>query len=126
MFGPSLDTGIWYNVAVTNVGSGVTLYLNGVKLYDHQEVKPMKGAAGRLGEAPTGPLYLQEHGIGCSIHYKTPIHLQPACRHYGYPRGSFPVTEAACEQILSLPMYPELTTEQIQTVIDGVKQAVIH
>lgn len=70
--------------------------------------------------------YLLEHGIGCSIHYKTPIHLQPACRQYGYSRGMLPVTEAACEHILSLPMYPELTTEQIQTVVDEVKQAVIH
>ena len=70
--------------------------------------------------------YLLEHGIGCSIHYKTPIHLQPACQHYGYFRGMLPVTEAACEQILSLPMYPELAAEQIQAVIDGVKQAVIH
>ncbi|HEY4079465.1 MAG TPA: family 16 glycoside hydrolase [Burkholderiaceae bacterium] len=41
----------------------VTLYLNGVLLYDHQIVRPQKGAAGRLGEAPTGPLYLQEHGM---------------------------------------------------------------
>jgi hypothetical protein len=41
----------------------VTLYLNGVLLYDKQVVRPMKGAAGRLGEAATGPLYLQEHGM---------------------------------------------------------------
>jgi hypothetical protein len=41
----------------------VTLYLNGVMTYDHQDVAPEKGAAGRLGEAPTGPLYLQEHGM---------------------------------------------------------------
>jgi hypothetical protein len=41
----------------------ITVYVNGVKLYDHQEVKPTKGAAGRLGEAALGPLYLQEHGM---------------------------------------------------------------
>ncbi|MBV8037229.1 family 16 glycoside hydrolase [Roseateles sp.] len=41
----------------------VTLYLNGVKLYDRQVVRPIKGAAERLGEAPKGPLYLQEHGM---------------------------------------------------------------
>ena len=41
----------------------VTLYLNGVMTYDHQRVAPEKGAARRLGEAPTGPLYLQEHGM---------------------------------------------------------------
>jgi hypothetical protein len=40
-----------------------TVFLNGVKLYDQQELNPPKGAAGRLGEAPTGPLMLQEHGM---------------------------------------------------------------
>lgn len=70
--------------------------------------------------------YLSEQGIGCGIHYPTPIHLQPACQRYGYTRGSLPVTEAACERILSLPMYPELTGEQIQAVIDGVKQGIVH
>jgi dTDP-4-amino-4,6-dideoxygalactose transaminase len=67
--------------------------------------------------------YLSELGIGSGIHYPTPIHLQPACRHYGYSRGMLPVTEALCERIISLPMYPELTARQLQTVIDGVKQA---
>jgi dTDP-4-amino-4,6-dideoxygalactose transaminase len=67
--------------------------------------------------------YLSELGIGSSIHYPTPIHLQPACQHYGYTRGMLPVTEAVCERIISLPMYPELTQEQVQVVIDGVKQA---
>lgn len=67
--------------------------------------------------------YLSELGIGCGIHYPTPIHLQPACQQYGYTRGMLPVTEAVCERIISLPMYPELTPEQLQIVIDGVKQA---
>jgi hypothetical protein len=40
-----------------------TVLFNGVKIYDQQELNPMKGAAGRLGEAPTGPLMLQEHGM---------------------------------------------------------------
>ena len=67
--------------------------------------------------------YLSQQGIGSGIHYPTPIHLQPACQQYGYTRGMFPVTEAVCERIISLPMYPELTTEQLRAVIDGVKQA---
>ncbi len=67
--------------------------------------------------------FLQEQGIGTGIHYPTPIHLQPACQHYGYTRGMFPVTEAACERIISLPMYPELTPEQLEAVIVGVKRA---
>ena len=39
------------------------MLFNGVKIYDQQELNPMKGAAGRLGEAPTGPIMLQEHGM---------------------------------------------------------------
>ena len=69
--------------------------------------------------------YLSAHGIGSGIHYPTPIHLQPACQHYGYTRGILPVTEAACERIISLPMYPELTQEQLEVVIKGVKRSVM-
>jgi dTDP-4-amino-4,6-dideoxygalactose transaminase len=69
--------------------------------------------------------YLSEHGIGSGIHYPTPIHLQPACQHYGYTHGTLSITEAVCKHIISLPMYPELTSEQLQTVIDGVKQSML-
>jgi dTDP-4-amino-4,6-dideoxygalactose transaminase len=53
--------------------------------------------------------YLQDKGIATGIHYPIPVHLQPACRDLGYEKGSFPVTEEYAEQILSLPMYAELT-----------------
>ncbi|HEU0004100.1 MAG TPA: DegT/DnrJ/EryC1/StrS family aminotransferase, partial [Ktedonobacteraceae bacterium] len=69
--------------------------------------------------------YLSQQGIGCGIHYPTPIHLQPACQQYGYTRGMLPITEAVCERIISLPMYPELTKEQLRAVIDGVKRSVM-
>jgi dTDP-4-amino-4,6-dideoxygalactose transaminase len=65
---------------------------------------------------------LEEEGIATGVHYPVPIHLQPACAQYGYTRGSLPVTEAVTERIVSLPMYPELTAEQIQSVVDAVKR----
>ncbi len=65
---------------------------------------------------------LEREGIGTNIHYPTPIHLQPACAKYGYKRGMLPVTEAVTERIVSLPMYPELTEEQIQLIISTVKK----
>jgi len=65
---------------------------------------------------------LEQEGIGTNIHYPTPIHLQPACAKYGYKQGMLPVTEAVTECIVSLPMYPELTTEQTQLVISAVKK----
>lgn len=59
---------------------------------------------------------LTERGIGCGIHYPVPVHLQPAYRGLGLGRGSFPVAERCAEEFLSLPMFPELTPEQIETV----------
>lgn len=63
---------------------------------------------------------LAERGIQAGIHYPIPLHLQPACKSYGYAQGSLPVTEAAAERILSLPMYAELTSDQIQQVCDAL------
>ncbi|MEO6887732.1 MAG: DegT/DnrJ/EryC1/StrS family aminotransferase, partial [Ktedonobacteraceae bacterium] len=51
------------------------------------------------------------------------VHLQPASLRYGYAPGTLPVTEAAAARIVSLPMYPELTTQQIERVVEVVKKA---
>ena len=64
--------------------------------------------------------YLGKRGIGTGIHYRNPVHLQPALAGLGHRRGDFPEVEKACEEILSLPMYPELTHEDQQTVIEAV------
>ncbi len=66
---------------------------------------------------------LERDGVLTGIHYPIPIHLQPACAHLGYQRGAFPVAEAAAERIVSLPMYAELTSEQIATVAGAVRRA---
>jgi dTDP-4-amino-4,6-dideoxygalactose transaminase len=69
---------------------------------------------------------LEQQGIATGIHYPVPVHLQPACAHYEYQRGMLPVTEAVADHIVSLPMYPELTDEQIQMVVNAVKKAAFH
>ncbi|HZC04091.1 MAG TPA: DegT/DnrJ/EryC1/StrS family aminotransferase [Ktedonobacterales bacterium] len=66
---------------------------------------------------------LEAQGVLSGIHYPIPCHLQPACASLGYTHGSFPVTEAQADQILSIPMYPEMTSEQLDAVIGAVKQA---
>lgn len=66
---------------------------------------------------------LEQEGVATGIHYPIPLHLQPACAQYGYRRGMLPVTEAMAERIVSLPMYAELTGEQIQVVINAVKKS---
>jgi dTDP-3-amino-3,4,6-trideoxy-alpha-D-glucose transaminase len=68
--------------------------------------------------------HLRAQGIGTGIHYPIPIHLQEACTHLGYRRGQFPVTEAAAQRILSLPMFAELTEEQIELVTTSLQQSV--
>ena len=57
-----------------------------------------------------------ELGIQTGVHYPIPVHLQPAHRDLGYERGAFPVSEVVAAEILSLPIYPELTDEQIETI----------
>lgn len=59
---------------------------------------------------------LHEQGIQTGIHYPIPVHLQPAYADLGYQVGDFPYSELAAQEVLSLPMYAELTPEQIQTV----------
>jgi len=66
---------------------------------------------------------LEHQGIATAVHYPIPIHLQPACARYGYKRGMLPVTEAVAKRLVSLPMYPELTAEQIQAVVNAVKKS---
>jgi len=59
---------------------------------------------------------LSERGIHCGIHYPRPLHLEPALERLGLSEGSFPVAEACMQEFLSLPMYPELTEDQITAV----------
>jgi dTDP-4-amino-4,6-dideoxygalactose transaminase len=65
---------------------------------------------------------LQEHGIGCGIHYPIPVHLQQAYASLGHARGAFPVAERCAAEFLSLPMFPELTEEQITAVTAAVAE----
>jgi len=66
--------------------------------------------------------HLQRRGIGASVHYTLPIHLQPAYAALGLPRGAFPVAEACAESVISLPMYAELTRDQIEEVVEAIKE----
>lgn len=63
---------------------------------------------------------LKERGIGTAIHYPNPVHLQPFYSNGTARRGQFPVAEKTCNEILSLPMYPELTEEQVEIVASEI------
>ncbi len=61
---------------------------------------------------------LAEKGVRTLIHYPIPIHLQEAYRDLSYKKGDFPISEKCCEEILTLPMYPELPAKDIKYVVD--------
>jgi len=65
--------------------------------------------------------YLKSRGVETGVYYPTSLHLQPAYAELGYCKGDFPVSESACERNLSLPMYPDLTDEQIHYVAETLR-----
>jgi dTDP-4-amino-4,6-dideoxygalactose transaminase len=67
---------------------------------------------------------LADKGVSTALHYPIPLHLQNAYKGLGYKKGDFPVSEKQADEILSLPMFPELTEEQIRYVADSVKECV--
>ncbi|MEI7910218.1 MAG: DegT/DnrJ/EryC1/StrS family aminotransferase [Verrucomicrobiota bacterium] len=67
--------------------------------------------------------HLDSRGIGCGIHYPVPVHLQEAYASLGHRRGAFPVAERCACEFVSLPMYPELTSRQINAVVQAVATA---
>ncbi|MCK4744835.1 DegT/DnrJ/EryC1/StrS family aminotransferase [Candidatus Parcubacteria bacterium] len=66
--------------------------------------------------------YLNNKKIGYGIHYQYPIHLQTAYKFLGYTKGSLPITEKFANQILSLPIFPELTEKEIKYIIDKINK----
>lgn len=66
--------------------------------------------------------YLEDNGVSCGIHYPTPIHLQLCMKELGYKKGDFPISERSAREVLSLPLYPELTTEEVKFVARAIRR----
>lgn len=64
--------------------------------------------------------YLKEKGVGTSIYYPRPLHLQKCFAYLGYEEGDFPVAEQVCKEILALPLYPELQDDEVDYVCDAI------
>lgn len=77
----------------------------------------------RVANRDAAAASLNEAGVATGIHYPVPIHLQPAYASLGLGVGSFPVAERAANEMISLPMYPELPDEAVDYVIDCVRKA---
>ncbi len=68
--------------------------------------------------------YLGEHDVPTLIHYPIPLHLQPALDYLDYHQGDFPVAEKLAGEILSLPIFPEMTLEQVELVVKNLAAAI--
>ncbi|VVB60903.1 UDP-4-amino-4-deoxy-L-arabinose--oxoglutarate aminotransferase [uncultured archaeon] len=78
----------------------------------------------RVQERDSLMSYLKQQGIECGIHYPLPLHLQPAYVSLGFKKGQFPFSEQLAQEIISIPIYPELTNEQRQYIVDHIKKFV--
>ena len=67
--------------------------------------------------------HLRQKHIGCMVYYPKPLHLQPCFENLGYKPGQFPESEKAAEEVLALPIFPELTFAQQETVVRGLASA---
>jgi len=103
-------------------------YLNGMDLIVPQELEGRKHVYHlfviRVKNRDKIRKGLFDRGIDTGIHYPVPIHLQEAYRFLGYRKGDFPVSENVAEEILSLPMFPELKEEQIKYVCNSLKEVI--
>jgi len=86
-------------------------------VYNYYTIRVAGGAQRR----DTTASYLKSQGIATSIYYPQSLHLQPIFAYLEYGRGDFPVSEAAQDETLSLPMYPELTEQQVDTVVAALQ-----
>jgi dTDP-4-amino-4,6-dideoxygalactose transaminase len=66
--------------------------------------------------------FLSDRGIQAGIHYPIPVHRLPAYADLGYGPGAFPASEQAAAEVVSLPMYPELTPDMIRKVAEAVRE----
>ncbi len=76
----------------------------------------------RVNEREKFQTFLKESQIGTSIHYPIPLHLQRAYQYLGYKEGDFPVAEKVAKEVISLPMFPELTKHEIEYVCEKIKE----
>ncbi|MBN2169497.1 MAG: DegT/DnrJ/EryC1/StrS family aminotransferase [Actinobacteria bacterium] len=109
--GQRIETANYYNRNLKNIGTPYVM--PSVSHVYHQytiRIKQRDQLQELLGEA----------GIGTSVYYKPPLHLQDCYRDLGHKRGDFPVSEKASTEVLSLPMFPGITQEEKETVCDAV------
>ncbi len=105
----------YYDAAFADLAEVVTPYIDpaNTSIYNQYTIRVPKRDALQA--------HLKDRGIGCSIYYPLPLHLQPCFAYLGYQQGQCPESERAALEVLSLPVFPELTTAQLDEVIGAVR-----
>ncbi len=97
----------------------ITPKLVAESVWNQYTIRVLAGRRDRLREK------LQAQGISTMVYYPLPLHLQPVYADLGYAPGRLPVTEALSQQVLSLPMFPEITPEEQQQVVYSLKDCLV-
>jgi dTDP-4-amino-4,6-dideoxygalactose transaminase len=113
---PRPEAHVWHLFVVLARGSE-----NGDRTHDFRGPVPVFGAGCQRDELRSS---LAKRGIATGVHYPTPVPFQPAYAHLGHQPGDFPVAEDLMQNCLSLPLFPELTEEQIQYTADVLHELV--
>jgi dTDP-4-amino-4,6-dideoxygalactose transaminase len=105
----------YYDAAFADLADVVTPYIDpaNTSIYNQYTI--------RVPQRDALQTHLKDRGIGCSIYYPLPLHLQPCFAYLGYRQGQCPESERAALEVLSLPVFPELTTAQLDEVIAAVR-----
>ena len=105
----------YYDQAFADLADVVTPYVDvaNTSIYNQYTIR-----AQRRDELQAS---LKARNIGCAIYYPLPLHLQPCFAYLGYREGQFPESERASHEVLSLPVFPELTADQRDIVVDAVR-----